>query len=212
MSEEHIPAKRQITNALARITILVVDSNEAIRELMGKVLTELGFEKIVYAENGYEGIKKLSERWIDLVITDWDLHISDDLEKEEYAKETFQSEWGGFPPNNGASFVKFIRLGRGKADRFVPIIMMTGPVEPDVVLHARDSGVNEILMKPIDSKNLCKRIINLVDRPRPFVTSENYFGPCRRRKVIPLEKGMQERRVMVVEIIKFQKYQQREGL
>ena len=212
MSESPPTLGNQAHHALSRITVLVVDSNDAIRELMGKILGELGFRRVIFASNGYDGIKECRDTWVDLIITDWDLHISDHLEEEKYAETAFKSEWGDFPPNNGASFVKYIRSGRGKSDKFVPIIMLTGPVNPDVVMHARDSGVNEILMKPIDSANLCKRIINIVDKPRPFVTCENYYGPCRRRKQVALKADQEERRIMTIEIIKFQQYQQREGL
>jgi DNA-binding response OmpR family regulator len=47
---------------------------------------------------------------------------------------------------------------------------------------ARDVGVTEFLVKPITTQNLCARLAEIVERPRPFVRAESYFGPDRRRK------------------------------
>ena len=112
-------------------------------------------------------------------------------------------DWGEFPPDNGANFVKHIRSNVRSPNRFVPIIMLTGPTKPDAVIYARDSGVNEVLMKPLDSRNLCNRIINIIEKPRPFVTGTGYQGPCRRRKEMGWG-GREERRTHRIEIIKFQ--------
>jgi two-component system, chemotaxis family, chemotaxis protein CheY len=67
----------------------------------------------------------------------------------------------------------------------VPIIMVSGHTEKHRVEAARDAGVTEFLIKPITGHSLFSRIAEILERPRPFVRCDNYFGPDRRRH--PLE-------------------------
>ena len=59
--------------------------------------------------------------------------------------------------------------------------MVTGHTERARVEAARDAGVTEFLAKPITTQNLLTRLIEVVERPRPFIRCEGYFGPDRRR-------------------------------
>jgi DNA-binding response OmpR family regulator len=62
--------------------------------------------------------------------------------------------------------------------------MITGHTEKSRVEAARDAGVTEFLAKPVTAHNLFSRIAEIVERPRPFVRCEGYFGPDRRRRQI----------------------------
>ncbi|HPD83174.1 MAG TPA: response regulator, partial [Alphaproteobacteria bacterium] len=46
----------------------------------------------------------------------------------------------------------------------------------------RDNGMTEFLMKPYTARDMYKKIVQLIERPRQFVKAEGYFGPDRRRK------------------------------
>nr|MBC8238861.1 response regulator [Alphaproteobacteria bacterium] len=72
--------------------------------------------------------------------------------------------------------------------------MMTAYSEHPKVIEARDIGVNEYLVKPFSAAQLLKRIQTIVEHPRPFVRTENFFGPDRRRRSKSNYSG-QERRV-----------------
>lgn len=61
--------------------------------------------------------------------------------------------------------------------------MMTGYGSRDKIAMARDKGVSEFLMKPFSAKDLSKRILSIIKSPRDFVITENFQGPCRRRRV-----------------------------
>ena len=63
------------------------------------------------------------------------------------------------------------------------IIMLSGHSEMSRVIEARDSGVNEFVVKPISVKSLYSRIDSLIHRPRDFVKIGKYFGPDRRRTI-----------------------------
>jgi DNA-binding response OmpR family regulator len=47
---------------------------------------------------------------------------------------------------------------------------------------ARDAGVNEILTKPVSPESLYGRLTSVVRQPRPYIETEQYFGPDRRRR------------------------------
>ena len=93
---------------------------------------------------------------------------------------------------DGLAFTRKVRLSRESPNVFTPIIMVSGHSERGRIIAARDTGVNEFVVKPISAKSLFDRIQAVIDRPRPFVRLESYFGPDRRRKTV--DHGGEERR------------------
>jgi DNA-binding response OmpR family regulator len=75
-----------------------------------------------------------------------------------------------------------VRTSQASPNPYVPIIMVTGHTERPRVEAARDAGVTDFLAKPITVNNLIARLAEIVERPRPFVKCETYFGPDRRRR------------------------------
>ena len=55
------------------------------------------------------------------------------------------------------------------------------------MIEARDSGVTEIIAKPVSLRSLYSRIVAVIERPRPFIRTPDYFGPDRRRRQIPID-------------------------
>jgi hypothetical protein len=49
-------------------------------------------------------------------------------------------------------------------------------------MAARDMGVTEFLAKPFTANDLAKRLTHVINAPRDFILSADYFGPCRRRR------------------------------
>ena len=47
--------------------------------------------------------------------------------------------------------------------------------------EARDLGVTEMLAKPYSIDGVATRLLQVIDRPRQFVHTGDYFGPDRRR-------------------------------
>ncbi|MBN66857.1 MAG: hypothetical protein CMM94_04740 [Rickettsiales bacterium] len=197
-TENYVPKQR---SKLAKVYVLLLDNDDKIIKLLENVLRALGFETIFTARDGYEGVKILREQSIDLVITDWDLQPIRQYPEGVSKDKVISTEWGDFPPNNGASFVHSLRHSPTSPHPFVPVIMITGPTLSNNIRYARDAGVNEILMKPVDARNLCRRIIEIVDNPRAFITSDNYKGPDRRRREAAWDK--EERRKLEVKVIKY---------
>jgi DNA-binding response OmpR family regulator len=141
------------------ITVLVVESTRAMFDLTRSVLQAFGVNQVYSAyacDEGYESFCRVNP---DLVIIDW-------LQE----------------PKNGLELTRLIRVDDKSPNPFTPIIMMTGYSQKKRVLAARDSGITEFLVKPFTAKALYQKIEQLIERPRHFVSSENYFGPDRRRK------------------------------
>ena len=156
-----------------RLTVLVVDDNRFIRELLTSVLKTLGVGKVVADIDGAAAIERLKmslEDPISAGIGTVDLIISDCV----------------MPQVDGRLFLRWIRTGPNVPDRFVPFIMVSGAADREVVEAARDGGVTEFLAKPFASKTVAERLLMLVNSPRPFVLAEGYFGPDRRRAAMPV--------------------------
>lgn len=184
---------------LEQVRILIVENEEAIRTMLSNVLQKLGFSKIYGAVDGFEGLEILRTKPIDMILTDWELRPRAEHRNTRLEKAIIKSEWGEFPPYNGAAFVRSLRHNSFSPNPFIPVIMMTGPTMSSTVRYARDAGVTEILMKPIVTEELCRRIIEIIERPRNFITSADYKGPCRRRKQVPYQG--EDRRKLEVRVL-----------
>ncbi len=151
---------------LQNLSFLVVDDNAHMRSLLRTILSALGAKKdnILEAVSGEEAFEVLRTGTVDLCITDWKME-----------------------PVSGIDFVKRLRLSEDSPNPFLPVILLTGHTELKRVLIARDAGVNEFLAKPISPKELYVKIRSIIENPRPFIRTETYFGPDRRRKDVPFE-------------------------
>jgi CheY-like chemotaxis protein len=138
---------------------LVVDDNAHMRLLLRSLLQALGLQHIFEASEGAAGFAELRDKRPDFVLTDLSM-----------------------TPVDGIEFTRLVRLGQDSPNPYVPIIMVTGHTERQRVEAARDAGVTEFLAKPITAQNILLRVAEIVDRPRPFVRCDNYFGPDRRRR------------------------------
>lgn len=151
---------------LQNISFLVVDDNAHMRSLLRTILCALGAKKenILEAVSGEQAFDVLRVGPVDLCITDWKME-----------------------PVSGIEFVKRLRLSKDSPNPFLPVILLTGHTELKRVLIARDAGVNEFLAKPISPKELYVKIHSIIENPRPFIRTETYFGPDRRRRDVPFE-------------------------
>ncbi len=195
-----IARKRQLSR-LGKVQILLVDNDSKILDMLTNVLKRLGFESVYQARDGFEALNILEGREIDMIITDWELKPLTELSADDIEpNDVITTEWEQSPPTDGASFVKYLRSAPSSPCRYVPIIMLTGPTLVNNIHYARDSGVSEILKKPITAKVLCDRIVACIENPRVFITSPTYKGPDRRRRQIPVEE---DRRKLDIKVIKF---------
>lgn len=154
---------------LSKVHVLVVDDDVVMAGLVKELLKKLGFNIIAVMSSALEAIRYMRLNQVDLIITDWEM---DDL--------------------NGIDFTRIVREME-YPQSMVPVIMLTGHGEKKDIELARDNGVTEYLIKPFTAKNLCNRIMTVIDKPRSFIFCKTYRGPNRRRHAKDLN-GAEERR------------------
>lgn len=141
------------------VSVLIVEDNQPMVDLLKSLLETYGFTKIYTAKDGEEGFEKYCKEAPEIVIADWMMK-----------------------PIDGISLTRRIRNDSMSPNPFVPVILMTGFSEKRRVMQARDAGVTEFLVKPFNARDLYRRIAQIIEKPRQFVRSEDFFGPDRRRK------------------------------
>lgn len=190
-------AYKKADKHLENIKILIVEGSLNAGSLIRKILHRLGFKGVHVVKNGFEGVKLMKESHIDIVFTDWELLV--------HNKNKTTNDDGKHPeilPINGSLFVKRLRSSPSSPNPFIPVVMLVkSESERDIAL-ARDSGANEIIVKPFSADDFSRKIINLIDDPRAFITAASYRGPCRRRSKDELPPGAAERRVRPVQRVR----------
>jgi two-component system chemotaxis response regulator CheY len=101
---------------------LVVDDSTAVRLYLRKILEPCGFE-VVDAKNGREGLDRVREQPVDLVLLDWSM-----------------------PVMNGLELLQHIRGEPGVGSPCV--MMVTSESALQEVQEALEFGANEYVMKP----------------------------------------------------------------
>jgi CheY-like chemotaxis protein len=155
---------------LDQLRILLVDDNQPMRKLLRGMLVAFEIKDIIQADGVASAIEAMKKSKPDIVFVDWFME-----------------------PVDGLELVRAIRRGDEGLDPYTPVIMMTGYAEEQRVREARDAGVTEFLGKPISADSVMRRLIAVIEHPRPFVRTATYFGPDRRRKQRPF-KGPDRRR------------------
>jgi YesN/AraC family two-component response regulator len=156
----------------SELRVLLVDDNYFMVQLLTHLMHAMGVRHIATALDGESAFDVFEDYAPGLIVSDWDMK-----------------------PVNGEQLVRMVRDRDLSPDPYVPIIMLTGYSEIRRVIAARDFGVTEFLVKPISAARLYQRLVNVVERPRPFVDAEQYFGPCRRRDIADDFAGAERRSV-----------------
>jgi two-component system, chemotaxis family, chemotaxis protein CheY len=161
---------------LRPLTVLIVDDNAPMREIIGTILKSLGIRKIFEANGGVEALKIFTEREIDIVFTDLMMQ-----------------------PVDGLAFIRWVRTSPASSNPYVPIIMITGHATRASLDEALMAGVTEFLAKPLNARGVLHRVNEVINNPREFVRVGAYFGPCRRRKIDHDYIGQERRGVVATE-------------
>ena len=118
------------------VRVLLVEDDDDNRELMAEVLAAAGCE-VVSASSGREGLRSLSERSVDVIVTDVGMPGMGGLELAAAAKAVAPS---------------------------VPVIVVTGWAERDDITSAR--AVDAVLVKPVDPDVLAQAVADVARRRR----------------------------------------------
>lgn len=144
---------------LDRLSVMMIDDNRHMLSLLSEILRGLRIRDISVLTNAADAFKEMQITPVDVVFVDQ-----------------------AMSPISGVEFSSMLRTSKDSPDRFVPIIMVTGYSDTETVMEARDAGVTEFLAKPIAADGIYARLLAVLERPRPFIRSKNFFGPDRRRR------------------------------
>ncbi len=139
------------------LVFLLVDDNVKMRKIIRSILDGLGASTVIEADEGVQALALLKSNPVDIVMCDMMM-----------------------APMDGITFTRAVRTDAESPNRFLPIIMTSAYSEPDRVVAARDAGVTEFLAKPLSVTAIYRRVMTVIERPRPFVRVDGYFGPARR--------------------------------
>ena len=142
------------------LKVLVIDDNVHMHQILRSILGAMRINEVLFAVDLKSAAEETTQWRPDLIITDL-------LVGEE----------------NGLDLIEKIRKGEVGFDPYIPVIALTGFTERHMITRARDVGVHEVLAKPVSIEMLYQRLVSITTKPRPFIKSEAYFGPCRRRQV-----------------------------
>jgi two-component system phosphate regulon response regulator OmpR len=131
--------------------LLVIDDDTRIRNLLKQFLSENGF-RVTVAGNAGEARRKLHGLDFDLLVLDVMM-----------------------PGESGVDLTKALR-----ADKDVPILMLTALSETDSRVTGLEAGADDYLPKPFDPRELILRINNILRRGGPAASpkvEQLVFGP-----------------------------------
>jgi CheY-like chemotaxis protein len=155
-----------LADELKRFRVLLVDPNAFMRGLVADSLRRLRVTNISAAANAMEAFSVGRTFKPDIIFVDWDAGRMSGLE-----------------------FTREVRCNTTGMSRETPVILLAGIIDHDQLMSARHAGINEFLLKPVSAAGVLSRIEEVVLRPRKFIDSRNYVGPCRRRKEDPNYAG-----------------------
>jgi two-component system chemotaxis response regulator CheY len=135
------------------LRVLVVDDNVHMCRLVRTMLSAFGMRYVTDAGDGAEALERLEQGQFEILVVDWEMPVLD-----------------------GADLVRLVRNPE-HLYCYAPIIMITGHSTYRRTQEALALGVNDVLSKPFSPQALYARIADNVLKPRPFIRSQDYFGP-----------------------------------
>jgi two-component system, chemotaxis family, chemotaxis protein CheY len=119
------------------IPVLVVDDYMLTREMVVSILRQIGFLRILVAEDGEQAITQLGNHRFGLVICDWNM-----------------------PNVTGIEVLKAMR-DKDEAYAKTPFLMLTAEGYRENVVAAKEAGVTDYIVKPFTALTLIKKIEEL---------------------------------------------------
>lgn len=153
-----------------RLRALVVEDDRTTRDLVVSMLEGIGIGHVDRAVDGQQALNHLRVEQPDFIVSDVLME-----------------------PMDGISFARRLRTHRESPNPHLPVILLTAHTDRTTVLEARDAGVNAFVAKPVSTDELRRKITLVLNDPREFIRSEDYVGPDRRHRDVPLA-GRPDRR------------------
>ncbi len=142
------------------LNVLVADANDFSRGLLGEITRSLGVTHVFKAKDTETALSVLSENPVDVIFPSWD------------DGDTFDA----------LALTRTLRNLREDRLRRLPVVLVSSGLTRERVAAGRDAGADEFLSRPIAPAAFRQRLEMVIETPRPFIDSDIFLGPCRRRK------------------------------
>ena len=113
--------------------VLVVDDFATMRRIVKNVLKQIGFTKIVEADDGSTALAVLKNDKVDLIISDWNM-----------------------PKVSGLELLKAVRSDESMKD--MPFLMVTAEGQKDNIVQAVQAGVSNYVVKPFTPETIQEKL------------------------------------------------------
>jgi len=133
------------------MTVMVVDDEEMLRDILTDQLELLGFAHVLTAQDGDDAIEQLNFNDTDLVICDYQM-----------------------PNMNGTGVLKFIRNHPDM--KHIPFIMYSGNVPMEIIAEAAETEVDAYMLKPFTLDQLRGKITQVFSAHKKHAICEKYIA------------------------------------
>jgi two-component system chemotaxis response regulator CheY len=113
--------------------VLVVDDFATMRRIVKNVLKQIGFTKIVEADDGSTALPVLKNDKVDLIISDWNM-----------------------PKVTGLELLKAVRSDDSMKN--IPFLMVTAEGQKDNIVQAVQAGVSNYVVKPFTPETIQEKL------------------------------------------------------
>ena len=153
-------AELSATSSLKQTRCLIVDGNVFVRRMIREMLRQNDIVQTEEAKDGAQALYMAESDLFNLIL----ININ-------------------APVVNAIEFLTKVRHSKIPALKMISVIGYADDILPATVALCRDEGMNDIMIKPFSAAVLSRKLSTTLVSPRPFIVTDTYVGPCRRRKV-----------------------------
>jgi two-component system, chemotaxis family, chemotaxis protein CheY len=124
------------------IRFLVVDDFSTMRRIVKNFLNDLGYRRVVEADDGTTAWPILRRGDVDFLITDWNM-----------------------PEMQGLDLLKLVRADERLSD--LPVLLLTAEAKREQIIAAAEAGVNGYVVKPFTAETLKDKIEKILRARAP---------------------------------------------
>ncbi|MDE2486536.1 MAG: response regulator [Alphaproteobacteria bacterium] len=168
---------------LSGLKVLVADDHATTARLISDLLRAAGVGHVEIAIDGLRAREMLRAWDPHILFTDWNMPMMDGLELTRSIRRAAVAKDPMIPNPQ------------------IPVIMLTAMRSAREVENARRAGVNEFVIKPFTPASVLSRVQLVLSKPRPFIISDKYVGPDRRRRAEISYSGPMRRAVDPEEVM-----------
>lgn len=134
---------------------LIVEDEPFVRSVIVRIIREMGEPSLEVAEHGAQALEALETLGdpFDFALLDFNM-----------------------PGPSGLDVLKAVRCGKSRTRRDLPVAMLTGNADRDLVDAAMALDVNALLLKPASQKTLSGRIERMLTEESELQEIEVYLG------------------------------------